>query len=59
QEIILMVPENKRDAIIIEYSEYVRKLEEFSKEHLWVVRRYPLLSNIALKVLSIPATSAI
>ena len=71
QEIIRMTPENERDAVIIEYSEYVGKLEGFSESHLWgnlttklinwqklIVRRYSILSNIALKVLSILATSA-
>jgi len=71
QEIIRMTPENERDAIIMEYSEYVGKLGGFSDDHLWgnlitkpinwwklVARRYPILSKIALKVLSIPATSA-
>ncbi len=54
---------------MIEYLEYVGKLEEFLKEHLWddltkklinwqklVVRWYSILSDIALKILSIPAT---
>src|SRR6266540_477200 len=71
QEIIQMTPENEHDAVIIEYSEYVEKLEGFLESHLWgnlttkpinwwklVARWYPVLSNIALKVLSIPATSA-
>jgi len=30
-----MTPENERDAVIIEYSEYVGKLEGFSESHLW------------------------
>ena len=49
----------------------IQKLGGFSDDHLWgnlttkpinwwklVARRYPILNNIALKVLSIPATSA-
>jgi hypothetical protein len=70
-KIIQMTPENEHDAIIMEYSEYVGKLGGFSENHLWgnltkkpinwwklVARQYPVLSKIALKVLSIPATSA-
>ena len=34
QEIIRIVSENKYDAMIIKYSEYVRKLERFSEEYL-------------------------
>ena len=65
-----MAPENEYNAIIMEYSEYVGKLRGFSENHLWsnlttkpinwwklVAKRYPVLSNIYLKVLSILATS--
>ncbi len=34
QEIIRITPENECDAVIIEYSEYVEKLEGFSESHL-------------------------
>ncbi|CAI2163552.1 6977_t:CDS:2 [Funneliformis geosporum] len=70
EEIIRMTPENKHDAIIVEYSEYIGKLGGFSNKHLWgnitkkpinwwklVAKRYPILSTIALKILSIPVTS--
>ena len=30
-----MAPENKHNAIIIEYSEYVEKLGGFLENHLW------------------------
>ena len=66
-----MVSENEHNAIIMEYSEYIGKLRGFSENHLWdnlitkpinwqklVARWYSILSNIALKVLSIPATLA-
>ncbi|CAG8794482.1 12809_t:CDS:1, partial [Gigaspora rosea] len=63
-------PENK-DQVLEELSEYVGKTGGFSANYLWssikekpynwwnlVKARYPVLSSIALKLLSIPATSA-
>ncbi|CAG8799149.1 21188_t:CDS:2, partial [Gigaspora rosea] len=63
-------PENK-DQVLEELSEYVGKTGGFLANYLWgsikekpynwwnlVKARYPVLSSIALKLLSIPATSA-
>lgn len=71
REILRLAPENKKDEVLIEYSDYIGKLGGFSDDHLWgamtsqpinwwtlVARRYPILSTIARQILSIPSTSA-
>ncbi|CAG8807640.1 26293_t:CDS:2, partial [Gigaspora margarita] len=53
-------PENE-DQDLEELSEYVGKTSEFLANYLWwnlVKARYPVLSDIALKLFSIPATLA-
>ncbi|CAG8798830.1 12825_t:CDS:1, partial [Racocetra fulgida] len=57
--------------ILEEFAEYVEKINRFSASYLWspikeklcnwwnlVKARYPVLSDMALKLLSIPVTSA-
>src|SRR5688572_6922546 len=34
-EILRLAPENKKDEVLIEYSDYIRKLGGFSDDHLW------------------------
>ena len=71
KEIIGLVGEEYRDVILTELAEYVGKTGGFAPSHLWgdVVQkpinwwnlmkgRYPVLSDVAIRVLSIPATSA-
>ncbi len=70
-EILRLTPDDKKNEVLMEYSDYVRKFEGFLDDHLWgviishpinwwtlVARRYPILSAIACQVLSIPSTSA-
>ena len=71
REILRLMPEDKKNEVLMEYSDYVGKFGGFSDDHLWgvitshpinwwtlVARRYPILSAIARQVLSIPSTSA-
>lgn len=71
-ELIRLVPIENQIEVLKEYAEYLGKRGNFSRLHLWesnlvknsinwwclVKGRYPILSEVALKVLSIPATSA-
>jgi hypothetical protein len=71
-ELIRLVSTENASRVLEEYAEYLGKLGNFSRLHLWesnlvknpinwwclVKGRYPILSEVALKILSIPATSA-
>ncbi|CAG8733264.1 16154_t:CDS:1, partial [Racocetra fulgida] len=59
------------DKVLLEFAKYISKTGEFTRPHLWgavkenpqswwnlVKARYLILSSVAFKVLSIPATSA-
>jgi hypothetical protein len=72
-ELIRLVPIENQSKVLDEYAEYLGKLDHFSCSYLWesnlvknpinwwylVKGRYPILSEVALKVLSVPATSAV
>ncbi len=70
-KILRLTPKDKKNEVLMEYSDYVRKFGGFLNDYLWgvitsypfnwwilVVKRYPILSAIAHQVLSIPSTSA-
>ncbi|CAG8793384.1 36465_t:CDS:2, partial [Gigaspora margarita] len=71
RELIRLAGPENGDQLLEELSEYVGKTDGFSANYLWgsikekpynwwnlVKARYPVLSSIALKLLSIPASSA-
>jgi hypothetical protein len=71
REIIQLVGEEYKDIVLTELAEYVGKTGGFAHSHLWgeVIQqpinwwnlmkgRYPILSDVAIRILSIPATSA-
>jgi hAT family C-terminal dimerisation region len=71
EEIIRIAGKENEVQVLYELSEYIGKSGGFAKKHLWsglnqkpinwwnlLKSRYPLLSSVAIKVLSIPATSA-
>jgi len=71
KEIIELVGEEYQDLVLTELAEYIGKLGGFASNHLWgdvtqkpvnwwnlMKGRYPILSDIAIRILSIPATSA-
>ncbi|EXX61861.1 hypothetical protein RirG_167190 [Rhizophagus irregularis DAOM 197198w] len=71
KEILSLVGEEYKDIVLTELAEYVRKTGSFAHSHLWgdVIQksvnwwnlmkgRYPILSDIAIQILFIPATSA-
>ncbi|CAG8739958.1 7474_t:CDS:2, partial [Ambispora leptoticha] len=71
-ELLRLVSSQYQENILIEYAEYVSKKGHFARQCLWnsnLVQnpinwwglfkgRYPALSEVALRILSIPATSA-
>uniref|UniRef100_U9TXR5 HAT C-terminal dimerisation domain-containing protein n=1 Tax=Rhizophagus irregularis (strain DAOM 181602 / DAOM 197198 / MUCL 43194) TaxID=747089 RepID=U9TXR5_RHIID len=71
KEILSLVGEEYKDIVLTELAEYVGKTGSFAHSNLWgdVIQnpvnwwnlmkgRYPILSDIAIQILSIPATSA-
>ncbi|CAB4432158.1 unnamed protein product [Rhizophagus irregularis] len=71
EEIIRIAGKENEVQVLIELSEYIERRGGFAKKHLWsglnqmpinwwnlLKSRYPLLSSVAIKVLSIPASSA-
>ena len=71
-ELIYLVSNKNQDKVLIEYAEYLEKINNFSHTYLWklglvknpinwwylVKGRYPILSEVAIKILSILVTSA-
>ena len=70
-KILRLTPKDKKNEVLMEYSDYVRKFGRFSDDHLWGVitshpinwwtldaRRYLILNAIVCQVLSILSTSA-
>ncbi|CAG8790733.1 6448_t:CDS:2, partial [Dentiscutata erythropus] len=71
-KLIRLVPSQDQENILSEYAEYVSKKGHFAREYLWssnliqnpinwwslLKGRYPILSEVALRILSIPPTSA-
>ena len=71
EEIIRIAGKDNEVQVLYELSEYIGRCGGFAKKHLWsglnqmpinwwnlLKSRYPLLSSVAIKVLSIPASSA-
>lgn len=71
EELIRLAGEENQNLVLEEYSEFIGRCGGFVKSYLWgdiknkpinwwhlLEKRYPLISSIALKLLSIPATSA-
>src|SRR6266498_3114768 len=72
EEIIRIAGKENEVQVLYELSEYIGKSGGFAKKHLWsglnqklinwwnlLKSRYSLLSSVAIKVLSIPATSVV